>query len=299
MDASAGQGGKLVVGLDGSANAVAAFSWAVAESRVHHGSVEAMYVWQVPSLAYSAPGYIPLTEQEIDDQAQRVFRDALAACPDHEDVKVWLQVTEGAPVEALVKAAGEPDVSMVVVGARGHGGVAGLLLGSVSHALTHKSPKPLAVVVHDWPSDSPEVSSRRIVVGVDGSGGSANALAWAAGDARARGVPLEVVMVWIPPAPVLPSHLPLRATAGAGERARVEEALGVMIDNVDLRGVEVQQTVLEGQPARVLTERARDGQLLVVGTRGRGRARETVLGSVSHAVTHRPLVPVVVVPAVH
>jgi nucleotide-binding universal stress UspA family protein len=298
MDASDPHGGTLVVGIDGSANAMAAFSWAVAEARARHASLEAVYVWQVPSLAYSAPGYIPLTEQEIESQAQRLFKDALAGCPDHEDVKVWLHVTEGAPVDALVQAAGEPEVSMVVVGARGHGGVAGLLLGSVSHALTHKSPKPLAVVVPDW-SDPPDVGRRRIVVGVDGSAGSEQALAWAAGDARARGVPLEVVMVWVPPAPVLPSHLPLRATAGAGERSRVEDALAAMIEKVDLTGVQVEQTVLEGQPARLLTSRARDAQLLVVGTRGLGRAREAVLGSVSHACTHHPVVPVVIVPAGH
>jgi nucleotide-binding universal stress UspA family protein len=296
MHESISYGGKVIVGLDGSSNAVAAFSWALSEARARHTSVEAVYVWQVPSLAYSAPGYIPMTEDEIDDQAQGLFSAALAECADHDDVKVWLRAAEGAPVEVLTEAARDPDVAMVVVGARGHGGVAGLLLGSVSHSLTHKSPKPIAVVVRDWRADSPEVNRRRIVVGVDGSAGSARALAWATHDARARGVVLEVVTAWMPPAPALPPHLAGRGDVSAERRSKLEAMLRTTIETVDTTGLEVVQSVVEGQPARALTERARSAQLLVVGTRGRGWAREAVLGSVSHACTHNSVVPVVVVP---
>lgn len=294
-----GYGGNVVVGLDGSSNAVAAFSWAVGEARARGADIEAVYVWHVPSLAYSAPGYIPPTEQDMDDEGRHLLETALAQSPYHERVGIRLRAPEGIPVDTIVDIASEPKTRMVVVGASGRGGVTGLLLGSVSHALTHRSPKPLAVVVRDWPAGSPEIIKRRIVVGVDGSAGSRAALVWAVADARAREVPLEVVLVSPPPTPVLPPHLPGRAGEATNKQSALEEKLRSIVEEVDTRGVEVQETVLGGQPARVLTERSADAQLLVVGTRGLGRAREAVLGSVSHACTHHPLIPVVIVPAGH
>jgi len=72
--------------------------------------------------------------------------------------------------------------------------------------------------------------------------------------------------------------------------------LGDAVARVDTTGVEVQLSVLEGTPARILAARAATADLLVVGTRGLGRAREAVAGSVSHAITHHATAPVAVVP---
>jgi nucleotide-binding universal stress UspA family protein len=89
----------------------------------------------------------------------------------------------------LAKAAHEPDVVLLVVGARGHGGVAGLLLGSVSHSLTHSSTKPLVIVPQDWRARPPSDVRPRIVVGVDGSRPADNALRWAGRRGRHAGMP--------------------------------------------------------------------------------------------------------------
>lgn len=282
-------GPKIVVGIDGSANATSALRWAVEEASHRQASVEAVHVWEIPSLAYSAPGYIPPDEAAMDRVGQGIL-DAALSTMDHGDVKVLLRSVEGTPIPVLTAAADEPDVIMLVVGARGHDGVAGLLLGSVSHALTHHCPKPLVVVPPEW---SP---AEKIVVGVDGSHESARALAWAIEDAAIRGAPVEAVLVWTTPSPALPLHLPLPATESSGQVDKIGARLREVVDRVDHHGVPVNTVIVTGHPARALTERSREGQMLVIGSRGLSRAHEVVTGSVSHGCTHRAVVPVVVVP---
>jgi nucleotide-binding universal stress UspA family protein len=81
---------------------------------------------------------------------------------------------------ALARMSREPDVAVLAAGARGHGGVAGLLLGSVSHSLTHHAHCPRVVVPKGWrPVENG--TTRRLLVGVDGSAGSERALRWAVG----------------------------------------------------------------------------------------------------------------------
>jgi nucleotide-binding universal stress UspA family protein len=137
---------------------------------------------------------------------------------------------------------------------------------------------------------------QRIVAGIDGSVEAATALRWAAAEALTRGAILEVVLAWsLSTMTAFPSQFPLggplEEDLEAGAAQIVERTLGEM----DLAGVEVIRTVTPGHPAEVLIERATSAQLLVVGTRGLGRAREALLGSVSHACAHRSPVPIAIV----
>ncbi len=290
-----GYGPKILVGLDGSPGSTSALGWAMREAPLRNASVEALYVWQAPSLAYSAPGFMPLSETEMEDQGRRALEDALTGWPEAMDLKVYLRVNEGNAAEVLAKTAHEPDVVMLVVGTRGHGGVAGLLLGSVSHSLTHTSPKPLVIVPKDWSAMPPPDVGPRIVVGVDGSRPADNALRWAAEEAVARGCPLEVVMVW--PSPVLPSYHPYGCRPEQPDRySRVREVLERAVSRVDTGAAQLELSVVEGSPARTLVRVADGTEMLVVGTRGFGRAHEAVSGSVSHACSHRATVPIAVIP---
>lgn len=137
----------------------------------------------------------------------------------------------------------------------------------------------------------------RIVVGVDGSKCAAQALRWAAHEARSHGHQLHVVTAFDPPDVVgVPgAQFPVERTEQAEKRARkrqqkwLTEALGEDPD-VDLR-VEVRM----GRPAEQLLETADGADLLVVGSRGRGGFKGLLLGSVSmQCVTHAEL-PVVVI----
>jgi len=290
-----GYGQKILVGLDGSAGSASALVWAMREAPFRKASVEALYVWQTPSLAYSSPGFIPLSQPEMEDQGRTALDKVLSSVPEALDVKVYLRVNEGNPAEALARATHEPDVIMLVVGTRGHGGVAGLLLGSVSHSLTHTSGKPLIVVPKDWSETPPSDIRPRIVVGVDGSRAADDALRWAAEEAVVREWPLEVVMVW--PSPVLPAYHPHGWQPEESDRhARPREALERAVSRVDTGAARLELSVVEGSAARTLVRLADKTEMLVVGTRGFGRAHEAVSGSVSHACSHRATVPLAVIP---
>jgi nucleotide-binding universal stress UspA family protein len=279
---------KVLVGIDGSPNAAAALAWALVDARARRVPIEAVYVFYEPSFVYGTPGYVPLSEAEVDGLGRDVLDAALSTIANPGDVKIDLRTTMGFPVDVLAQATEEDDVEMVVIGARGKGGVAGLLLGSVSHAMTHRSRKPLAIIPADWKADdSGEPSERRILVGVDGSEESERALAWAIADASARGVSVEAVTAWSSK----------RWRHDADESAEALSMLRESVGKVDPSGVDVRSTVLHGEPAEVLVDQALQAEFLVVGSRGRGRAREALWGSVSHAVTHRAAVPVVVVPS--
>ncbi|RPE31888.1 universal stress protein [Kitasatospora cineracea] len=134
---------------------------------------------------------------------------------------------------------------------------------------------------------------RPIVVGVDGSASSERALRWAARQAQLTGEPLRVVLAWqLPPGYGMPvdfSDTDFEGQARQALESSVAEALG------EHPGVDVVRRVIQGHPAPVLIEEARDAGLLVVGSHGRGAFTGMLLGSVSgHCVHHAPC-PVLVV----
>lgn len=141
----------VVVGVDGSPSSVAALRWALGEARCHGGLVRAVIAWS-----------FPFTEGEIAQQAVLVACEPLeraaheqldaavkAAGDAPEGVAVQREVVHGGPVRVLLDAA--EDADLLVVGSRGRGGFAGLLLGSVSQQCVQHADCPV-VVVHDRPS---------------------------------------------------------------------------------------------------------------------------------------------------
>ncbi|GIH21090.1 universal stress protein [Rugosimonospora africana] len=131
-----------------------------------------------------------------------------------------------------------------------------------------------------------------IVVGVDGSEASLDALRWAAHQARLTGAPVEAVMAWELPtyygwAPV--DDLDLSVASRDALHTAVGEALG------DDPLVNVRELVVEGNAARVLIDTAKDASLLVVGSRGHGGFTATLLGSVSQHCAQHATCPVVIV----
>lgn len=132
----------------------------------------------------------------------------------------------------------------------------------------------------------------RVVVGVDGSPASVEALREAARHARRTGATVEAVMAWTEP--VSYAGYPLlagRDWAGSTRRTLdglVEAALGPEAD-------EVTRTVLRGSPAAVLRERAAGADLLVVPRRDRRRAARLLLGPLGEALARRATCPVLAV----
>lgn len=131
-----------------------------------------------------------------------------------------------------------------------------------------------------------------IVVGIDGSEPSRQALRWAARQAKLTGAKLHVVICWELPSLAymspLPAGLDFEGDTRTVLQATLEEELGA-------DAAQVETSIAEGHPAPVLVEQSKYADLLVVGSRGHGAFTGMLLGSVSeHCVTHAQC-PVVVV----
>ncbi|MEW2518929.1 universal stress protein [Actinacidiphila alni] len=148
----------------------------------------------------------------------------------------------------------------------------------------------------DAATDTDAAGSGRIVVGVDGSDPSLQALRWAVRQAALTGAVLEAVIAWeMPPAygwgglPALPEDFDLEATTARVLDDAVEKAL-----TPEQAATVTRRTVL-GNAAQTILDRGEGADLIVVGVRGHGTFRATLLGSVSHTVTLHASCPVVVV----
>jgi nucleotide-binding universal stress UspA family protein len=135
-----------------------------------------------------------------------------------------------------------------------------------------------------------------IVVGVDGSEESKEALRWALEEARLRDATLRAVYAWHNPYLLAPGFGPPEDFRPDALREQAAETLDAVIKEVvGTSDVNVDTVVVEGPAGSVLVEAAEGAELLVVGSRGHGGFVGLLLGSVSQqCVTHAPC-PVLVV----
>lgn len=134
-----------------------------------------------------------------------------------------------------------------------------------------------------------------IVVGVDGSDSSVNALRWALDEARLRSARVRVVLAWSYPQ-VSTYHeakhvldVPFAEDAAIFLDQVVAEAAAAA------EGLEIEKKVVEGQAAPALVEEARDASILVVGSRGLGGFSGLLLGSVSQQCAQHATCTLVIV----
>jgi nucleotide-binding universal stress UspA family protein len=273
---------KIVVGTDGSENAMAAMRWAAAEAALHHAAVEVLLAW-----SYLNQHHADRSDSFDNSYTEADARAALAAWVTEAlgpDPAVAQRVVLDTPVRALLEAGDAAD--LLVVGARGIGGFEGLLLGSVSERVAQSATAPVAVVRGAAP-----VREGRVVVGVDGSARSLAALRWAAAESAARDADLDVVHAWR--LPVMADGLMMTTDFAVMEeegRAILDRAL----DDPALAGIRVRPHFSNHGAAGSLIEVAAGAGLVVVGTRGLGRLTGALMGSVSRQLLHHAPCPVVV-----
>ena len=195
------------------------------------------------------------------------------------------------PWRALVTVS--QDADLLVVGARGSGGFLGLRIGSVSEHVLQQAHCPVAVVHANDRAAMP--NEERIIVGVDGSETAAKALAWALDEARARHAKVRVVSAWSVPVMAYPGMMEGAAVFEDTANEIVQDA----VRDADVHGLvhSVECETLASGAAWGIIGAAKDATLVVVGSRGLSRARELILGSVSHQVVHHSPCPVVVIRA--
>ena len=142
---------RIVVGVDGSAHSKTALRWAITQARLIDATVEAVSSWQDPALIGYSYGGAPV-RYEGDSMAtitEKVLAETVADVAGQQDtpVEIRTRVVQGHPVQVLLEAA--IGARMLVLGSRGHGTFAGMLLGSVSQHCVQHAPCPVVVVPQD------------------------------------------------------------------------------------------------------------------------------------------------------
>ena len=135
-------------------------------------------------------------------------------------------------------------------------------------------------------------ASSVIVVGVDASESSKDALRWAGRQATLTGAALHVVAAWQFP---IDWGWAMTYVESFDPKGQTRRALRATVDEVLGSDADVCLIVVEDKPAQALVNAAKEAELLVVGSRGRGQSPDRIIGSVSEHCVHQATCPVVVV----
>lgn len=303
----------IVVGVDRSPGSVHALDWALDEAVSRGVPLTALYAWDAswaytPELTLAQDATEILAEigareqvwvQELVDSARERLAERVPAAADHEIVATQLR---GAPVIVLLEQA--QDADLLVVGRRGRGTFAHLVMGSVSSAVVHHATSPVTVVPEPRGRPGPtgpvgrHADTATVVVGVDGSEGSVRAIRYAAEVAGRRGLTLDAVCCWHVPsfAPVSGESVWTPSSEGMAEEAVTTLAHAITRAELSLPAEQVRQVVIDAAPSNGLMAYAEIAQLLVVGSRGLGGFDRLVLGSTSDQILRHAPGPVTVVP---
>ncbi|MEU9379478.1 universal stress protein [Streptomyces sp. NPDC048279] len=268
----------LVVGIDGSEASLEAVDWA-ADEAVRHG---------VPLhlLHAAAP------DREASDVISAASARARRGAP---TVRLSSEVLREDAASALLDKG--RNAFALVLGSRGLGDLADMLLGSVSLAVAARADCPVVVVRGAAEHRNARFGS--IVVGVGEGEGSDTAVQFAFREAHARNCRLVAVHAWSAPfsaltTPRAPSW-PLEAHQRPPAQV-LDDALGGPAERY--RDAQVSRNVIEGPARQALLEAASGADLLVVGARRRQGHLGLQLGLINHAVLHHAPCPVAVVPQI-
>lgn len=289
---------RIVVGIDGSDEALGAARWAAAHAKQTDGKLTVVCVYSLASYSAAAldGGFTVIDDEYLKNGAIEAVKEAAGVIAEY-GVIAETSVVLGDPSAVLTELSADAD--LVVIGSRGGGGFADRLLGAVSSAVPAHS-KCAVVVVPEHGSGKPFTPVERIVVGVDGSDVASSALIRA----------IDVAITWNAE---LTAIVAVPITSGGGSMSWLPVAVdrSVLIDDVrkglDIaveqalagRDVAVARHALDGSPAALLTEFSTAVDLVVVGTRGRGGFAGMLLGSTSQTVLHHSTCPVMTVPSRH
>ncbi|MEM9464834.1 MAG: universal stress protein [Actinomycetota bacterium] len=281
----------IVVGIDGSPGSAAALRWAT-DHEQRFGPIRPVYVWSIPALAIAGTplGYAPAPPvAEMEAAAERAAA-ALAEAYGLEPAD--MAVVQGDAGAALCDAA--EDANVLVVGTRSRGPVRTNLLGSVGRFCADHASVPLVIVP---PDDEREGSPEPVVVGVDGSPNSIEALRWAT--AHAGDAPVTAVACWQTPVdgPILfgGGRFDLKALRAQAETI-ADEAIGKVAADLGVEPDRIGRRIAEGDPRWILQGEQPRSSLLVLGRRGRGGLAHLVLGSTTTALIRQPDCPIAVIP---
>jgi nucleotide-binding universal stress UspA family protein len=274
---------EFVVGLDGSDHGRTALRWAATAARAAGVPVRAVQAWSHPRSAGWPVGPDPAPPDEMDERTRQDIAVTVADVLGP-DAAARADVLRGPAAGALLQTV--VTGSVLVLGSRGRGGFAGLLLGSVSQECVEYASCPVVVVRTDRTLEDGDT----ILVGKDASPGARQALEWAHALAGATGSNVSAVHAWRATASERPPRL------GRRLRSRAEQRVRGWTQEVSH---EIGSHEIEGDPRDVLVDAAQrlDPALTVVGRRGEGGVRSLLLGSTANHLVRQSPTSVAVVPA--
>ena len=270
--------GAIMVEVVGGTFDRTVLDWAAAEAVARHADLLVSHVQE-----RGEPSPARADEREPAGSAELLVREAASTAHTwFPDLPVTTAVGDDRVVSALIRAS--VDARMLVLGARGDEGVAGLRLGSVAEQVATNARCPVAVV---RPPAAPGRTD--VVVGVDGSSHSDVTLRLAATEAARFGGRLIVVHAYRLPAPA--EYGPNAGVDEPHHRAAAEELLEQTLDRLgpDRGPLKIETRAVHDGAAAALLDAASTAAVLVVGARGLGGFERLRIGSVSqHVLRHAP-----------
>ncbi|ROO88483.1 nucleotide-binding universal stress UspA family protein [Actinocorallia herbida] len=276
--------GSVIVATDGSPAAAVAVRWAADEAVLSRRPLRVVHVQ--PSATFGLPDVPPPQAEEARSvEARRILDEAVAQLSTHSGLEVTTDNILGEVPRVLRELANPGD--LLVLGRRGRGRFAELLLGSTSLKVAGTAKGPVVIVHGDGHGPRGEIVAA-VAFDIDQTA----ALGFAFAEARRRGAVLRAVHAWdtgeifSPYAETAPVVVdPANTLSELMEPWR--EA------NPD---VKVAEEVVGDHPAAALSKASERADLLVLGTHHRGALGQFVFGSVGHAVLHHAHCPVAIIP---
>jgi len=290
----------VTVGVDESDEALGAVAWAARYADAANTGLRLVHAiapveWMFgAAVAFSPEGLGAKLSQHADEVLARATTTAREAAP---GLSVQTQVLDGGAVaEALAQAAADSLLLVIAAGSAG-GGLREAMLGG--HVTRTVLSSPVPVVVWRAPEATRTGPPLPVAVGVDESEPAERAVRAAFAAAAVLRAPVQVAHMWETGAAVGlgygegPTDWPLEHVLKAEQEQQITALVApVATDFPHVHQVEVRT---DTTPIKGLTEVSGSAQLLVVGSRGRGRLAGAVLGSVSQALLHHARCPLLVV----
>ncbi|WP_168713933.1 universal stress protein [Streptomyces sp. A1136] len=308
--------GLVIAAVDGSEHSLEALEWARLAALRHHAGLLVAHVLSDSAQLYAGRRSSLHDASQPPEYADPVgdrVRALLAAAPE-QPVEVRYEALEGSVPEALRVIGAEVRPLVLVMGSRGRGGFAALLLGSNSRAVATTAPCPVVVVPPAARASGG--AGGPVVLGLHTAETHDDVPAFAFAEAAARGTAVQVVSAYpvppsvptaaAPPTPAFAVITPEALAGNGGDTAPAErdtlraqqERLAPFRDRYP--GVPVEQAAVPGGAAEPLVEASRSAALVVVGRHHpRRRLGPVMMGSVANAVLQHAHGPVAVVPAIH
>ena len=265
----------ILAGFDGSDVARDAALWAAAEANSLGSPLTLARAYERPikvgELTWTPVG-LPPRDARAWHCAHSLRMLAERCRTEYPELDIRMQIRAGHPGQALTRLATELNADAVVLGTRGHGPIARLVLGSTAADLVHLLDRPV-VVVRAAASPGP------VVLGLAGTETDGQAVEFAFEHAVQHGSEL----------------LAIHGQHHTRPAGTLEQVLTPWRERYP--SVTVRTEVVTGRPSRALAERSAGARLLVVGSHHHNAAHRALMGSISHAMLYHAACPVAVVPA--